>query len=29
MPLILYNTLTRQKESFVPLDTQHVRLYVC
>src|SRR5438128_2652128 len=29
MPLILYNTLTRQTEPFVPLDPAHVRLYVC
>lgn len=29
MPLMLYNTLTRQKEAFVPLDTQNVRLYLC
>lgn len=29
MPLILYNTLTRQKEPFVPLNPQKVRLYVC
>lgn len=27
--LKLYNTLTRQKESFVPLDPNHIRLYVC
>jgi cysteinyl-tRNA synthetase len=29
MPLKLYNTLTRQKEDFVPLDPARVRLYVC
>lgn len=29
MPLFLYNTLTRQKEPFVPLDPHNVRLYVC
>jgi cysteinyl-tRNA synthetase len=29
MPLKLYNTLTRRKEDFVPLDTGNVRLYVC
>ncbi len=29
MPLILYNTLTRRKEPFIPLDSNHVRLYVC
>ncbi len=29
MSLVLYNTLTRAKEAFVPLDPAHVRLYVC
>ncbi len=29
MPLALYNTLTRQKETFTPLDPLAVRLYVC
>ena len=29
MPLILYNTLRRQKELFIPLDPNNVRLYVC
>ena len=29
MTLRLYNTLTRQKEDFAPLDPQNVRLYVC
>ena len=29
MPLILYNTLTRQKELFTPLTSKNVRLYVC
>jgi len=29
MSLIIYNTLTREKEPFVPLDPAHVRLYVC
>ena len=29
MPLILHNTLTRQKEHFVPLNPHDVRLYVC
>ncbi len=29
MALKLYNTLTRTKEEFVPLDPQHVRMYVC
>ena len=27
--LKLYNTLTRQKEPFVPIDAQNVRLYAC
>ena len=29
MPLHLYNTLTRKKEDFVPLDPSNVRMYVC
>ncbi len=29
MALIIYNTLTREKAPFVPLDPAHVRLYVC
>lgn len=29
MPLLLYNTLTRQKEIFTPLDVNNVRFYVC
>ena len=29
MALTLYNTLTRAKEDFVPLDPQHIRMYVC
>ncbi len=29
MPLTLYNTLTRRKEIFEPLDPAQVRLYVC
>ncbi len=29
MPLTLYNTLTRRKEAFEPLDPTKVRLYVC
>src|ERR1700761_6002030 len=28
-PLKLYNTLTRSKEVFEPIDREHVRLYVC
>src|ERR1700737_3534695 len=29
MPLTLYNSLTRRKEAFVPLDPNRVRMYVC
>ena len=29
MGLALYNTATRQKEQFQPLDPEHVRMYVC
>ncbi len=29
MPIILYNTLTRTEETFVPLDASNVRIYVC
>ena len=29
MPLTFYNTLTRGKEPFEPLDAEQVRLYVC
>ena len=29
MSLRLYNTLTRSKETFVPIDAAHVRMYVC
>ena len=29
MSLQLYNTLTRQKQEFVPLDPGYVRMYVC
>ena len=29
MPLTLYNTLTRRKEAFEPLDPTRVRMYVC
>lgn len=29
MPIVLYNTLTRQKEPFAPIDSTNVRLYVC
>ncbi len=28
-PLMLYNTLTRRKERFEPLDPKNVRIYVC
>ncbi len=29
MPLQLYNTLTRRKETFQPIDPRNVRMYVC
>ena len=29
MALTLYNTLTRKKEAFVPLDAANMRMYVC
>jgi len=29
MPLILHNTLSRQKETFTPLNPDNVRFYVC
>jgi len=29
MSLVIYNTLSREKEPFVPLQPEHVRLYVC
>ena len=29
MALKLYNTLTRKKEAFVPLEAGHVRIYAC
>jgi cysteinyl-tRNA synthetase len=29
MPLRLYNTLTKTKEDFVPLDPKNMRMYVC
>jgi cysteinyl-tRNA synthetase len=29
MPLVLYNSLTRRKEAFEPLDDKNVRMYVC
>jgi len=29
MSLKLYNSLSRQKEDFVPLDTTHVKMYAC
>ena len=27
--LIIYNTQTRQKETFTPADSEHVKMYVC
>ena len=29
VPLVLYNTLSRRKETFAPLDAKNVRMYVC
>jgi cysteinyl-tRNA synthetase len=29
MPIQLYNSLTRRKEEFVPIDPHNVRMYVC
>src|SRR5918999_5980930 len=29
MALVLYNTLSRRKEEFRPLDPRNVRMYVC
>ncbi len=29
MPITLYNTLTRRKEAFTPIDANDVRMYVC
>jgi cysteinyl-tRNA synthetase len=29
VPLVLYNTLSRRKETFAPFDAKNVRLYVC
>lgn len=29
LPLRLYNTASRQKETLVPLDNRHVRMYTC
>ncbi len=29
MPLVLYNSLTRRKEVFEPIDPNNVRMYVC
>ena len=29
MSLVVHNTLSREKEPFVPLDPSHIRLYVC
>jgi cysteinyl-tRNA synthetase len=28
-PLALYNTLTRAKEAFTPIDRNHIRMYIC
>ena len=28
-PLLIYNTLTRRKELFKPLNAPHVGMYVC
>ena len=28
-PLVVYNTRTRQKEAFRPLNAPHVGMYVC
>jgi cysteinyl-tRNA synthetase len=28
-PLVLYNSLTRRKEQFEPIEPNHVRMYVC
>jgi cysteinyl-tRNA synthetase len=29
MSLVIYNTLSREKEAFAPLDVSNIRLYVC
>src|ERR1700742_3132305 len=29
MPLRLYNTLTKSKDDFAPIDAKNVRMYVC
>jgi cysteinyl-tRNA synthetase len=29
MPIVLYNSLSRRKEPFVPIDDKNVRMYVC
>ncbi len=29
MSLVIYNTLSREKEPFVPIDPGHIRMYVC
>ena len=29
MGLKVYNTATRQKEEFAPIDPQHIKMYVC
>ncbi|SVE56767.1 uncharacterized protein METZ01_LOCUS509621, partial [marine metagenome] len=27
--LFIHNTLTREKEEFIPVDSNHVRMYTC
>jgi len=29
MPIILHDTMTKKNRKFVPIDHDHVRLYVC
>ncbi|MBX9766135.1 MAG: hypothetical protein K2X47_02600, partial [Bdellovibrionales bacterium] len=29
MSLVIYNTMTRQKEDFEPMDPERVGMYVC
>src|SRR5690625_5578588 len=29
MPIMIYNTLTREKEKFKPIDRNEVKMYVC